>query len=130
MGEATNVLSARGERKIRRERGAGSIFKPRFKDKDGETCECPHWRISYFRHGRRYVENTHSDKITVAKELLKKKLGEIAAGNFTPPSTEKVLVDDLMDELLRDYRVREVSSIGSGDNDPDIEYIRQKAKGV
>jgi integrase len=36
--------------------------------------------------------------------LLKKKLGEIAAGNFTPPSMEKVLVNDLMDDLFSNYR--------------------------
>jgi hypothetical protein len=42
--------------------------------------------------------------ITVAKELLKKKLSEIAVGNFTPPSTEKVLVVELMDDLFSNYR--------------------------
>jgi hypothetical protein len=98
----------------RRERGSGSIFKPKFKDaKTGETRECPHFRISYYRHGNRFVENTHSDKVTVAKELLKKKLGEIVAGKFTPPSTEKVLVEELMEELLRDYRVNARASLNN-----------------
>ena len=60
--------------KSRRERGSGSVFKPRFRDKDGQVRECPHWRISYYRHGLRFVENTKSDKITVAKELLKRRV--------------------------------------------------------
>jgi integrase len=128
MDELPEVLP-RVEKRPRRDRGAGSIFKPKFKDKrTGEVRECPHFRISYHRHGHRYVENTRSDKITVAKELLKKKLGEIAAGNFIPPSTEKVLVEELMDELLRDYRVRGVSKIGSDESDPDIEYIQRKSE--
>lgn len=91
----------------RRERGSGSIFKPRFKEKDGQVRECPHWRISYYRHGVRFVENTHSDKITVAKELLKKRLGEIVQGQFTPPSTAKIRVEELADALFRNYRVNE-----------------------
>jgi hypothetical protein len=104
MDELPEVVP-RVEKRPRRDRGAGSIFKPKFKDeRTGEVCECPHFRISYYRHGRRYVENTRSDKITVAKELLKKKLGEIAAGNFTPPSMEKVLVNELMDDLFSNYR--------------------------
>jgi len=53
---------------LRRERGSGSIFRPKFKDtKTGKMRECPHFRISYYRHGQKFVENTHSDKITVAK---------------------------------------------------------------
>ena len=40
----------------------------------------------------------------MARELLKKKLGEIAAGNFIPPSTQKVLVDELMKDLFSNYR--------------------------
>lgn len=91
--------------KSRRERGSGSVFKPRFRDKDGQVRECPHWRISYYRHGLRFVENTKSDKITVAKELLKRRLGEISAGNFTPPSADRTRVEELADALFRDYRV-------------------------
>jgi integrase len=95
----------------RRERGSGSIFKPQFKDGDGQIRECPHWRISYYRHGVRFVENAQSDKITVAKELLRKRLGEIVQGQFTPPSTEKTGVEELVDATLRDYRVNERKSL-------------------
>jgi integrase len=104
MDELPGVLQRVDVTRSRRERGAGSVFKPKFKAKrTGEVCECPHFRISYYRHGQRFVENTRSDKITVAKELLKKRFGEIASGNFNPPSAEKVLVDELMEDLFSNY---------------------------
>jgi integrase len=129
MPESSTPEAGADERPRRRDRGAGSIFKPKFRDnKTGEMRECPHFRISYYRHGQRFVENTHSDKITVAKELLKKKLGQIAIGNFAPPRTEKILVEELMNELLRDSRVRGISILESDSGDPDIAYIQEKAE--
>ncbi len=102
---ATTVQLEAVASKPRRERGDGSPFHPKWKDKHGQVRSCPNWYIQYYRHGVRFVENTHSDKITVAKEQLKKRLGEIAVGQFTPPHAEKVRVEQLAEELLRDYRV-------------------------
>jgi hypothetical protein len=69
----------------RRDRGSGSIFKPKFLDrKAGVKRECPHFRISYYRDGKRFIENTHSDKITVAKELYEKDLAQFHLASSLP----------------------------------------------
>src|SRR5580704_11835173 len=111
----------------RRERGCGSIFKPKFRDrKSGLRRECPHFRISYYRGGRRFIENTHSDRITVAKELLRKRIGAISLGEFVLPVDEKILTEALMEALFRDYGIRGHSNDGFS-TDPDIERLRRKA---
>src|SRR5580704_8811632 len=112
----------------RRERGCGSIFKPKFRDrKSGLRRECPHFRIAYYRGGQRFVENTHSDKVIVAKELLRKRLGAISLGSFTLPVNERVSIAELMEALFRDYAIRANSHVGS-DGDPDVQRILKKAE--
>jgi integrase len=111
----------------RRDRGSGSIFKPKFLDrKAGVKRECPHYRISYYRDGRRFIENTHSDRITVAKELLRKRLGAISLGEFVAPVNEKVLTEVLMEALFLDYGIRTHFDVGSS-TDPDIERLKKKS---
>ena len=90
----------------RRDRGSGSIFKPKFLDrKAGVKRECPHYRISYYRDGIRFVENTHSDRITVAKELLRKSSAPFA-WRVRAPVNEKVFTEVLMEALFLDYGIR------------------------
>jgi integrase len=87
---------------------------------------CPLFRIAYYRDGRRFIENTHSDKITVAKELLRKRLGAISLGEFLPPVNEKLLSGELMEALFRDYAIRRNFDDGS-DTDPDVQRLKKKA---
>src|SRR6185312_8281622 len=123
MSQPSNVVSADS----RRERGSGSVFKPKFKDrKTGIRRVCPNFRIAYYRDGKRFVENTHSDKITVAKELLRKRLGAISLGEFVPPTNEKLLTGELMEALFRDYAICR-SYDDRSDADPDIHRLRKKA---
>jgi integrase len=88
-------------------RGAGHIFKPKYKAKSGERRESRTFWIQYYRNGARFVENNHSDKVTVARNLLKKKLG---AENFVRPQVEKVRLAELMDDLLRVYEINGAAS--------------------
>jgi integrase len=88
---------------------------------------CPHFRIAYYRDGRRFIENTHSDKVTVAKELLRKRLGAISLGEFAPPTNEKLLTGALMEALFRDYAICR-SYDDRSDADPDIQRLRKKAE--
>ena len=76
------------ETEARRERGTGSIFKPKYKVKaTGEVKESRHFWIQFYRDGTRFMQNTHSNKITIARRLLTKKLG---TEHFIRPQAEKV----------------------------------------
>lgn len=61
--------------------------------------------IRYYLQGRPYSESSNSDNETDAKRLLKKRLGEMADGRFIGPRADKVLLKELCEDLLNDYRI-------------------------
>jgi integrase len=65
------------------------------------------WWIRYYRNGQEFNESSHSEKEADAKKLLKKRLGEIALGRFAGPKAEKVIFDELAEDFLTDYRIKE-----------------------
>lgn len=104
--------TAMREKSQRRQRGSGSIYRPKFRDrKTGELRECSFFWIQYQRYGSTVRENTHSDKITVAREILKKRIGEIANGSWVSPVDRKITVSELIDSLFSSYRVDGIRSL-------------------
>lgn len=61
--------------------------------------------IKYHRKGKQHFESSKSDKIEIAKRLLKLREGEIAQGKLPSSCFDKVKFDELADELLTDYRI-------------------------
>jgi len=61
--------------------------------------------IKYYRNGKPYQESSRSTKETKAKQLLKKREGEIAEGKVPGIVFDKVKFDDLAKDLLSDYRI-------------------------
>jgi integrase len=59
--------------------------------------------ISYYWHGRRYVESAKSDRVTVARELLKRRLGDMSSGRFVGPNIERTTFKDLAELVVSDY---------------------------
>ncbi len=69
----------------------GSIYRRKYKDKKtGKMKESTVWWISYYRNGVKMRESSESDKISVAKETLKKREGAIADGVPISPRMTKV----------------------------------------
>jgi len=63
------------------------------------------YSIKYYRNGKPYVESTHSDKLEVAKRLLKKREGEISEGRLPGICFDRVEFDELAGELVSDYEI-------------------------
>ena len=59
--------------------------------------------IKYYRNGKPYRESSHTDMITKAERLLKKREGEIAEGKLPGIYFDKVRFDDLAKDFLTDY---------------------------
>ena len=78
----------------------GSIYKR------GKT----YW-IKYYRNGKPYRESSKSKKESVAKRLLKKREGEISNGKLPGIYFDKVLFNELSEDLLRDYRLNQRKSL-------------------
>lgn len=92
--------------KTPRPRGTGSIYQ-----REGSTV----WWIKYHRNGRPYRESTHTTSKRQASQFLAKRLAEINTGRFAGPKAERILVDELGEDLLRDYRINGRKSIDDVD---------------
>jgi integrase len=105
MEALARVIEFKQKPEPRRKRGEGRIYHPKFKDKKtGELRESPDWWIQYYQRGRQVRESSLSENLAVAERLLRRRLGEAAAGILPPPRVERVRYEDLRDVLLADYQ--------------------------
>lgn len=85
-----------------RTRGSGSIYK----QKNSAV-----WWVKYYRNGSAYRESTKTTDLSEARDFLKQRLGEIATGRFYGLEVERILVSELADDFLREYRINGRKSI-------------------
>jgi integrase len=67
------------------------------------------WWIQYFVRGRRVRESTGFTKKADAENLLKQRIGEVAAG--LRPGPDKATIADLCSLVLEDHRLRNLRSL-------------------
>lgn len=77
-----------------------------------------HWWVSYYVRGREIRESSRSPERQVAERLLKQRRREIGADQlglkpFVGPAQERVTVNELLDELEADYKVRGRKSVST-----------------
>ncbi len=82
------------------ERGLGTVYLR------GKT-----WWIQYFQNGHPYRESSGSSKKMAARELLKKRMGEISEGKAPAVRFDKVMFKDLADDFLTAYKINQRKSI-------------------
>lgn len=81
------------------ERGMGTVYLR------GKT-----WWIQYFQNGYPYRESSGSSKKMAARELLKKRMGEISEGKTPTVRFDKVMFKDLADDFLNAYKINQRKS--------------------
>ena len=89
----------------------GSIYKRKFKGKDGKEKVSPIWWIKYYRAGKPYRESTHTGKESDAKRLLKAREGAIVENRFFGLRVEKIRFEELAQDLVNDYKVNDKKSL-------------------
>jgi len=67
--------------------------------------------LKYYRSGRPYRESAHSDKITEAKRLLSLREGQVVEGRFPGLRAEKIRIEELAQDYVRDYEINGRTSI-------------------
>lgn len=87
------VVQMPSPEKPRRKRGEGRIWLV------GRI-----WWIQYYSRGRQVRESSHSENKAVAERLLRRRLGEVAAGVLPPPGSARVKYEELRDALQSEYR--------------------------
>lgn len=81
---------------MRRPKGTGSVY---------QRPDSAVWWIKYSVNGKPFRESSHSNKKQKAKDLLKKRMGEIGSGAFVGLEVERVTVEELAQDYMRDYRI-------------------------
>jgi integrase len=89
------MTAKRGE-SMPRPRGTGSIYHQK-----GSAV----WWVKYYRNGKPYRESTHTPNEGKALKFLQQRLAEVTTGNFCGPHAERVRIEELAEDLLRDYRI-------------------------
>jgi integrase len=86
-------------------RGLGFVYRPAYVDKrTGERKCIATWWVQYSVRGKRYRESSRSVNRADAVKLLKRRLGDGAAGGPLGPEIERTSFEDLARILLDNYR--------------------------
>lgn len=84
--------------------------------------------IKYYRHGKPYRESSESHKEADAKNLLKKREGEIANGKTPGIHFERIKFDELAEDLIRDYKINGRKSLER--TEISIEHLKKTFEGL
>jgi integrase len=87
---------------VRRPKGTGSVF---------QRPDSDVWWIKYSRNGKPFRESAKTTNKRKAEALLKLRLAEITSGTFSGPQIERVRIEDLAEDFLRDYRINGKKSL-------------------
>ncbi len=76
-----------------------------------KRADSPVWWIKYSRNGKAFRESTKTTDRRKAEKILRHRLAEISIGSFIGPQAERIRVDELVEDLLRDYRINSRKSL-------------------
>ena len=62
------------------------------------------WWVKYYQNGKPLRESSKSAYISDAKQLLRKREGEISIGSFLGPNPDRVRFEELAEDFLNEYR--------------------------
>jgi integrase len=69
------------------------------------------WWIKYYRDGKPLYETSGSAKHDDAKDLLKRREGDVARGVPVTPKVQRITIDELLADVVTDYKVNGKRSI-------------------
>lgn len=88
----------------------GSIYRPKYKDRHGDDRTSSLWWIAYYQNGRLFRESTETADYEDAKNALKGKEGDISKGAPALPRSGRILMGDLLHDVVLDYKVNDKAS--------------------
>ena len=101
----------------------GTIYRRKFKDKNGNTLEGKTFWIRYQHNSKPVYESVKSDKWADAAKLLKLREGEIANGKAPGNTFDKVLLSELVQGIKEDYKLK-------GQNRPRTKHLEAYFEGA
>jgi len=88
----------------------GSIYRPKYTDRNGRERESAIWWIKYYVNGRPIRESTETTDHEDAKKLLKQKEGDATKGRPVKNMEHKVLFSELAALVEKDYELNRYRS--------------------
>lgn len=88
----------------RRRNGEGSIFRPKYRGKDGQVREAAVWWIRYYRAGQRLCESTETRNEKAALKILAQRVGDVSRGKLVGPDVERTTFAELVAAVESDYQ--------------------------
>ena len=85
----------------------GCIFRPKLKSGKRQST----YKIKYYVDGQEKVESTGVTSEAEAKRILKEREGRVATGRPISPRADKILVNELVADLLNEYRANRRRSL-------------------
>lgn len=80
----------------------GMIYRPKYKRRDGTIAESSVYWIKFYANGKPHRENTHTDKESKAKDMLKLREGDAVRGVPVIPKVNRKMVADLLADVVAD----------------------------
>jgi hypothetical protein len=90
----------------------GMIYRPKYKDKNGQFRQSAIWWIKYYRNGVAVREASGTEKEKEALTLLRQREGDVARGAPIVPKAGRIRFDGLMADLQVEYQVNRRRSEG------------------
>jgi hypothetical protein len=89
----------------------GSVYRPKYRNGDGQLKESAVWWIRYSHHGTKYRESSKSEAKAVAKELLKQRIGQAGIGKPVTAAIRRTTFDDLKKLVVADYTNNDLDTL-------------------
>ncbi len=89
----------------------GSIFRPKYRDKDGNLVESMVYWVKYYKGGKPLRESTKTTDYDEAVAFLADRMADVTKGKTHNIQLNRVKFNDLSDDFLRDYRINGKRSI-------------------
>lgn len=84
--------------------------------------------LKYYRHGKQFAESAHTDKMEVAKRILKMREGEISQGKMPGICFEKIKFADIIDDYISDYKINGRKTLTKAERCAN--YLRKEFEGM
>ena len=93
----------------------GSVYRRQRRGKDGKLRVGSIWYVQYYRSGKKFRESSGSTRRAVAERILREREGTIARGEPVVVNVEKIPFEELLDDVLVDYRVMAYRTLDSAE---------------
>jgi site-specific recombinase XerD len=95
----------------RRTAGSGCVYRPRYRGADKTLRKSRLWWIAYTVGDKRVRESTRTHVKKAAEQVLRDRLGDVAAGRPAGPAVAATTLTDLVRMLEQDYKANRRRSL-------------------